>query len=165
MKFDNQLFILGILLIMVGNSVADLTGVVSYPKNPGSTVLVSVRFDDNNQLTTINKIFSSNQELDSKIYNFNTKRYALGILVDFQYKCQWYDSILTKYFDIDDIMVPTVYDVPMSRTLSLFFSGSWTGENVTRANNILQSDVWQLRILSSDETTSNLYYLLDTCDS
>lgn len=165
MKFDSQLFILGILLIMVGNSVADLTGVVSYPKNPRDTVLLSVRFDNTNRLTIINKISSNNQELDTKFYNFNDKRYAVGVLIDFQYKCQWYDSIITDYFNVDDIMIPTVYNLSMSRSLSLFFGGFWDGENVTRTNNIVRSDSWQMQVLSVDKTTSNLYYLLDICNT
>ena len=163
MKYSDQVLLLVVVLLVVTNSIAELTGIVSYPKNPGHTVLVSVRCDDNNKLTTINKIFSNNQELDTKIYNFNTKKYALGTLIDFQYKCRWYDSILIDYFSTNDIIIPTVYNISMSRTLSLFFSGSWAGENVTRIDNIIQSKYWQLQLLSDNNVNSNLYYLVNTC--
>lgn len=153
-----------IISILVGISLASLVGIVSYPKNPEDLLLLSVRFDDSSKLVGITKLFTGNQELESKIYNFNTKRYAVGVVNNFQYKCQWYDSILLDYFNVNDIMVPRTYNMTMSRILSIFFSGSWIGENVTRNNDTIQSDYWSLRVLSHNDYNDDLRPLSNVCN-
>lgn len=143
-----------------------LTGIIHYPKESPNTVLVSARFDNVDKLTTINKMYSNKQEVDTELHSFSTKKYLAGLYVDFQYQRKWYDSILTDYFSVDDIMVPTVYNASMSRSLSLFFTGSWmNNENVTRDAFVIQSKYWQLKIITVDTIRDNLSYLLNTCDT
>lgn len=141
----------------------DFISIVSYFKDPTDKVVCSVRFDDNNKLIAIDKLFSNGKEIDRKMYDFNSEKYLVGLLKDFQYKCTWYDSILLDYFSVNDIIKPVVYNTTMSRVLSIFFSGSWIGENLTRTDNIISCEYWKMEILSYSAINDDLSSLQNSC--
>lgn len=153
------------LFLIVTLATADLLGLVYYPKYPSDAILCSVRFDDKNKILAIDKIYSDGREIDRKAYFFVTKVYTLGLIKDFKYSCKTYDSILDDYFTLEDITVPTIYNSSMSRALSIFFSGSWAGENVTRNSDTLVSEYWRMDILAHNSVVVDLIKWTESCSS
>ena len=161
--------IIVLLIIIYSNLITpNMMSIVTFPKNPFNVVFCSTTFDNINSLISIQKIELSTPEyIESKFYDFQTKKYAISAIKNMVYcGCEWYDNIIDNYFSLNDILNSSqTFNSSMSRTLSIFFSGSWLGEIVSIDKNNIISPYWNMKILIYDKTKNNLSNMIGVCQN
>lgn len=153
-----------IFILLVYVSWGDLLGLVSYSQAPDRATQISMRFDDANKISAIDKISTKGGDIERKIYFFSAGNYLDGRVSELSYHIKCYESIIADYFTLDDVMTPVTYSVEMSRVLSIFFSGSSVGENITRIKNTLTSDYWSMKIIAYNKIPYDLSQYASFCN-
>ncbi len=143
------------LILLLNQSLSNLVGIVTYTRNPNNKILVSAQFDDVHALIVHTKVYNDN-EVDTYVYNFITTTYLFNTCSVFNCSCKLYDSILVNYFNVSNIFETTQYNSRMSRTLSIFFTGSYIEENVQRIGNVIYSKYWRVDIFYNSTASDDL---------
>ena len=110
-----------ILLLFVTGILANLIGIVSY-NNVKKKIIYVTKFDDINKIITADKIYSyienEEDEIEQRIYNFETNKYIVGSCTNFTCTNKCYDSIILNYFSLADIINTNKYN---ERIITLFY--------------------------------------------
>lgn len=155
---------LSVVCLLILGGWCDLLTLVTFDKAPNSAVACITHFDDDAQIISIDKTYSDNRPLERKVYVFKGGYYNVAKMdMANNYSCVRYDSILTSYFSLRDILAPLSYGRDFSRTLSIFYSGSWLGEMVTRTGQNLKSDYWSMNIIAYNNASSDLTKYGEAC--